>query len=64
MNRYSFYETTTARPLAPWHIRPLTSVGQKFGGGADTKALCDTNVSWDLEVPLSNFHVKKNTYKK
>ena len=46
---YSFCETVTAGPASRWHIRKLTSVGQKFGGGADTKALCGRTVSWDLK---------------
>jgi hypothetical protein len=53
MSEYSFCESTTAASDTPWHIRPLTSVGQKFGGGADTRSLCGRVVSWDLPVPLT-----------
>jgi hypothetical protein len=47
---YSFCETVTATAISYWHIRKLTEKGQKFGGGADTKALCGKEVSWDLRV--------------
>lgn len=37
---YSFCEAPTAGALARWHIRRLTSVGKKLGGGIDTDSLC------------------------
>jgi hypothetical protein len=49
---YSYCETVTASGATPWHIRKLTSVGRKLGGGADTPALCGRKVAWDLEVPV------------
>lgn len=42
---YSFCETLAAYT---WHIRPLTSKGKKYSGGADTLALCGSKASWDL----------------
>lgn len=54
---YSFCETVTATGSSPWHIRLLTDVGQKFGGGADTPALCDREVAWDLEVEITDHHL-------
>jgi hypothetical protein len=48
--KYSFCETITAGADSPWHIRPLTDKGQKLGGGADTKALCGREVSWDIRL--------------
>lgn len=50
VQRYSFCETIAAYR---WHIRPLTAAGQKFGGGADTRALCKAFVEWDIDVGLS-----------
>jgi hypothetical protein len=43
----------TASSSSPWHIRELTSVGQKMGGGADTPALCGRTVSWDRGFPFN-----------
>ncbi len=42
---------------SPWHIRPLTEKGPKFGGGADTLALCDLKVAWDLDVNTTEHHL-------
>ena len=55
---YSYCESVVAGPRSPWHIRQLTEQGQKFGGGADTSALCGRVVSWDLQVPIApqNIH--------
>jgi endogenous inhibitor of DNA gyrase (YacG/DUF329 family) len=55
--KYSFCETATAGPNTPWHIRRLTEVGRMLGGGADTSALCDRNVAWDLGVEIDNHHL-------
>jgi len=55
--RYSFCETISAQALAPWHIRELTALGMKLGGGADTDALCGVPVAWDLKVPISAHHL-------
>ena len=38
MARYSFCESVTG--IGPRHIRKLTSVGRKLGGGIDTPSLC------------------------
>jgi len=61
---YSFCESVTAGPLSVWHIRKLTSVGRKLGGGVDTPSLCGhvkTHFGWDLEVRITEFHLEKNT---
>lgn len=49
---YSFCETVHAGAATPWHIRELTAIGRKLGGGADTLALCGTKVSWDVTAPV------------
>jgi hypothetical protein len=61
MSDYSFCETTHAGPLSPWHIRELTMAGKKFGGGADTLALCGRKVAWDLEVIITPRHIADST---
>mgnify|MGYP003483350796 CR=1 FL=1 len=53
MTLYSFCETLTAGGATPWHIRKLTHIGQKLGGGADTLALCGIQVSWDIGKPFT-----------
>lgn len=47
---YAFCERVTASPISPLHIRELTAVGMKRGGGADTLALCGANVAWDTST--------------
>ena len=54
MPEYSFCETAWATADSPWHIRPLTSVGRRLGGGADTPALCSIRVAWDRERPVED----------
>jgi len=54
---YSFCETPYAGSLSKWHIRELTSVGQKLGGGADTPSLCGRKVAWDLKVDITEHHL-------
>jgi hypothetical protein len=61
---YSFCETAVATPYSLWHIRRLTKVGRKLGGGADTLSLCGRKVSWDLEVELTEHHLTHNACKK
>ena len=62
MARYSFCESISAGPQSPWHLRELTSVGRKLGGGIDTSSLCGrVKKGWDLEVEITAFHLKKNT---
>ncbi len=53
----AFCESVHAQALSPWHIRKLTDNGPKFGGGADTKALCDRVVAWDLNVDVTEHHL-------
>ena len=55
MLKYSFCESSHAGSFTPWHIRKLTKIGRKLGGGADTPALCGRKVAWDLSwVPHNN----------
>jgi len=58
---HAFCETINAAPLSKWHIRPLTKVGLKLGGGADTKALCGKSVAWDLQVDITDRHLKSSS---
>ena len=53
MYGYSFCESVMATGESPWHIRPLTAAGRKFGGGADTKAFCGREVAWDLDLEIN-----------
>ena len=58
---FSFCESVYAGPLAPWHIRKLTKVGKKLGGGIDTPSLCGrVKRGWDLEVEINEFHLDSN----
>lgn len=50
---YAFCEPVHASSKAIWHIRELTEVGRKLGGGADTPSLCGLEVARDLPVPVS-----------
>lgn len=57
---YSFCEPATATSHSRWHIRELTPVGRKLGGGVDTKSLCGHVVppyGWDLEVGITEHHL-------
>lgn len=49
---FAYCETVTASPFSPHHIRQLTEVGLKLGGGADTPALCGRalNGGWDTQL--------------
>lgn len=49
---FVFCETVYATSTSPWHIRKLTDKGMMTGGGADTKALCDREVAWDVECEI------------
>jgi len=53
---YSFCESVHATGVR-WHIRKLTHVGKKLGGGIDTDSLCGhvrARVGgWDLRVELT-----------
>jgi hypothetical protein len=57
MRKYMFCETATAGSRTPWHIRLISPTGPKYGGGADTPALCGTEVAWDLAVEITNHHL-------
>ena len=50
---YSFCESVVAYTTSTWHIRKLSDAGPKYGGGADTAALCDRTVAWDLDVEMT-----------
>lgn len=55
---YSFCERVWAGPRSPWHIRPLTSIGRKLGGGIDTTSLCGrVDKGWDLDVEVTPHHL-------
>lgn len=54
---HSFCETMFASGVTPWHIRKLTTVGRKLGGGADTPSLCGKDVAWDLSVEITSHHL-------
>jgi hypothetical protein len=52
---FSFCESALAVGQT-WHIRPLTSLGRKCGGGVDTLSLCghvrpDWPGGWDIRSP-------------
>jgi len=61
MDNHSFCESVYATPYSRWHIRKLTKAGKKYGGGADSFALCGRRVDWDMEVELTDFHLKNNS---
>lgn len=63
MSNFSFCESVHATGRSLWHIRRLTEVGRKLGGGADTPALCGRVVAWDINVDITQFHLNKNTCK-
>jgi hypothetical protein len=46
--KYALCERSMASPFSPHHVRPLTAVGKKMSGGADTVALCGAEVAWDV----------------
>lgn len=47
---YSFCESVYATGRSPWHIRRLTAVGKKLGGGVDLESLCGRIMCWDIEA--------------
>lgn len=62
MPKFSFCESIHASSYSPWHLRKLTAVGKKIGGGIDTPSLCGiVERGWDLEVEITEFHLDKNT---
>lgn len=52
MPDYAYCETITAGSTTPWHVRELTAKGKRLSGGADTRALCGRQVSWDLNIDM------------
>ncbi len=58
---FSFCESVHAGPRSRWHVRRLTEVGKKLGGGIDTPSLCGhvkVRSGWDLNVPLNQLQLK------
>jgi hypothetical protein len=56
----SFCESVYASSMSRWHIRELTEVGLKLGGGIDTPSLCRRVLApkgWDLQVPVTEERV-------
>ena len=57
-NVYSLCESVHASGESPWHIRRLTDVGRKLGGGIDTGSLCGlVKQGWDLKVEIDEHHL-------
>lgn len=57
---YAFCENAAgATPWVHWHIRPIGDKGLCPGGGADTDALCGREVSWDIDVEISDDQLEK-----
>lgn len=67
-DKYSICESYAATPHSLWHIRKLSERGHKYGGGIDTPGLCgwpnERSGGWDLEVPMTEFHMEHNICKK
>ncbi len=64
IGEFSFCESNTASGHGKWHIRKLTAVGHKPGGGIDTASLCKRVIvrrGWDVLAPMSAFHLRENT---
>ena len=60
---YSFCESVHATGHGNWHLRKLTKVGRKPGGGIDTPGLCGhprKTHGWDLDVDITRFHLDEN----
>lgn len=55
--KYAFCESMYASGTSVWHIRALTEAGRKLGGGADSHALCNREVAWDLDVDITPHHL-------
>lgn len=49
----SYCESVWAGPTSPNHIRVFAEQGLMPGGGANTPALCGSEVSWDLSAIAS-----------
>jgi hypothetical protein len=61
---YSFCEGVHSGPNSKWHIRKLSDIGRKLGGGADTLSLCGKQVPWDMKVEVTYYHLNNNSCKK
>jgi hypothetical protein len=62
MDKFSFCESVHATSTSSWHIRPLTKVGRKTGGGIDTTTLCGRiSRGWDIETPIEH-HIDPSSY--
>lgn len=60
--KLSFCESVAATGAGKWHLRKLTKVGPKYGGGIDTPSLCGhVKTGWDIEVELTEHHLCKST---
>lgn len=56
----SFCESVWAGSASPWHLRVLSAVGRKVGGGIDTPSLCghvQPPNGWDLEAEVTAGHL-------
>ena len=51
--KYAFCESLGAHWNSPWHIRPLSELGKKMGGAADTLSLCGRKVAWDMKPDVN-----------
>lgn len=40
------------------HARVIGPSGPRYGGGADTRALCGSVVAWDTRIPLNMDNVR------
>ncbi len=76
---YSFCESVHAASGSLWHIRRIPKGGvRRFGGGIYSPSLClklqpaglpvpGTDIKghggWDLDVEITDFHLKTNTCK-
>ena len=59
---FSFCESVYAGSQSRWHIRRLTNIGRKLGGGIDTQSLCKkVHKGWDLDVEITEHNLSKNT---
>ena len=54
---HALCETYNQPHYVDWHIRKLSEEGPKFGGGADTLALCGRQPAWDMNLELTEKRV-------
>jgi hypothetical protein len=63
---HTFCESVYSSGLGLWCIRKTTDAGPKYGGGIDADSLCGRvkqGKGWDLEVRITEHHLKHNTCK-